>query len=388
MAVNVPKSDKVYTTVYDNFKGVDFTNDATNIYRRRTPDGINMMPNLDGKPYKRTGWEMILDESIFEKVAGKDTDNFEIKSLRYFEINGCDHLAIFTSLGLFIYRQTATEEAPDELILCTEDEWVKESYDRTFFFEANGTSAFYVYGNAQIWRYKWDGEYSFENVSPEIPRLRISVPANGEGGTMLEAMNMLGDMVSEEFRDNIILHVTQTMLPSGVTIKEDIFAYKCGGKGAYRFKYKAETSSWLDKDDMDVLLSSYGIEVASGASLSDGDTISVTVDGNYRTYLLKMIPEDKVDRVKVFTSDSAPNPDGTGGQYGTELTVSGSEIPLSAEHPCRLVTEDDKSYIEYYGEHRTLVDGEDAIRVEYPAVITKVTSFSGSASLKAKAGGK
>ena len=40
MAMELPASPKVYTTKYDNFKGVDYTNDATNVWRRRSPTGV------------------------------------------------------------------------------------------------------------------------------------------------------------------------------------------------------------------------------------------------------------------------------------------------------------------------------------------------------------
>ena len=43
MPIDVPAPQKVYTTVYDNFKGVDYTSDATNVWKRRSPSAINMV---------------------------------------------------------------------------------------------------------------------------------------------------------------------------------------------------------------------------------------------------------------------------------------------------------------------------------------------------------
>ena len=58
MPINVPKKPKVYTTKYDNFRGVDFTNDPSNVWSHRSPNAKNMTPDLSGRPWKRTGWKV------------------------------------------------------------------------------------------------------------------------------------------------------------------------------------------------------------------------------------------------------------------------------------------------------------------------------------------
>lgn len=65
MPVEIPKEPKRYTSMYDNFKGEDYTDDASNVWRKRSPGGINMLPGLDDRPYKRKGWKVEIPREDF-----------------------------------------------------------------------------------------------------------------------------------------------------------------------------------------------------------------------------------------------------------------------------------------------------------------------------------
>ena len=109
MPVEVPKEPKKFTTVYDNFKGVDFTNDSTNVWHRRSPDAVNMLPDDSGRPFKRTGWEVVVTaEKLAEALGADDTS---ILKCHYFELAGLDHILIFATGGVFVYR--LMEESAD-----------------------------------------------------------------------------------------------------------------------------------------------------------------------------------------------------------------------------------------------------------------------------------
>ena len=56
---SVPQSPKLYTERLENFKGVDFANNATQVKLYRSPDAQNVISDLAGKPVKRTGYETI-----------------------------------------------------------------------------------------------------------------------------------------------------------------------------------------------------------------------------------------------------------------------------------------------------------------------------------------
>ncbi len=220
MPINVPEEPKVYTTVYDNFKGVDFTNDATNVWKHRSPSGKNMLPDLDGKPYKRTGWEVELTAQDFIDAAGV-SDSVEVipDKTYYFEIGGYDFLMIFNNLGIFTYRTNPLEaqRAVYPKLLVHQSKYIPagSNFDpdednpsglpnfppqidgqnvpidsgRAFFFEGKGTAGFYVFVGLKLFRY--DGAY-FREVDPHVPVVLIGCSPNG-AGTTLEAINMLTD---------------------------------------------------------------------------------------------------------------------------------------------------------------------------------------------------
>lgn len=202
MPLDIPKEPKVYTTVYDNFKGVDFTNDATNVWHRRSPDGYNMLPDESGRPFKRTGWEVIVSAEDLCDILNK-TD-IRILKCHYFELAGKDHILIFTDGGVFRYLD-------DELKLLTTPDFSGDStdvdcytsYDRAFFFEGGGTSAFYIYGNYKVWVYGYDGDFYFKQTDDiYIPTVIFSADASSCTGETLESYNMLGNLAQVLYQDN------------------------------------------------------------------------------------------------------------------------------------------------------------------------------------------
>jgi hypothetical protein len=209
MAIKIPEEPKVYTTVYDNFKGVDFTNDMSNIWKRRSPDGVNMLPDLDGRPYKRTGWEIHLTPSDFRNAAGITDESIEVvpDKVYYFEIGGYDFLIIFNNLGVFSYTTNplSHQESIFPYLLVHLDTYIdtaghRQSFPpsvdgsvlpidsrRAFFFEGKGIAGFYLFVGLKLFRY--DGAY-FNEVDPYTPVTLISCDPTG-AGTFLEAVNML-----------------------------------------------------------------------------------------------------------------------------------------------------------------------------------------------------
>lgn len=216
MPINVPDEPKVYTTVYDNFKGVDITNDASNVWKHRSPDGKNMLPNLDGKPYKRCGWDIELTAQDFRDAAGivGDVEVIPDKTY-YFELGGYDHLMIFNNLGVFVYKVNPldAQRAIFSKLLVFMDEYVPLDQSlvvngqlpafpplidgqavpidsgRAFFFEGQGTAGFYLFVGLKLFRY--DGAY-FNEVDPHVPKVLVGCLPSG-AGTPIEAINMLTD---------------------------------------------------------------------------------------------------------------------------------------------------------------------------------------------------
>lgn len=202
MAVSVPKEDKVFTTVYDNFKGVDYTNDPSNVWRHRSPDGLNMLPDLDGRPYKRHGWKIEIPANRFLEEAGATGEVKPIKTM-YFTIGGSDHLAIFNNLGMFIYSNgTLTfmdeyynegsdtpQDFPPSITVSGSPQTLEIDPYRAFFFEGQGTAGFYVYCGLQLFRYDADGK--LYKVKPYIPTIIDGCDPTTGAGSIGENINLL-----------------------------------------------------------------------------------------------------------------------------------------------------------------------------------------------------
>lgn len=358
MPINVPKAPRIYTTTYDNFRGVDFTNDPSNVWYRRTPDGVNMLPDEAGRPFKRTGWEKVITANdIAEKYADDNSLSYvpsevTIRKCYYFELAGVDHIIIFTNYGVFVYR--------GELISypsISYDPDLIDSFERAFFFEGNGKAAFYVYGGFKIWEYAYAGEDSFtwQEVEPYIPRVNIGVDARHEAGTSLETVNMLSDYICEEFQSNTYLHVssynTGTLTPSSVDDTQ--FIAMVGVAGTYTFTYTEADHSWLLGGDQ-VNIANYGITLSSQPS--DQSTIIVVLSPTNRINLPKVILSADGMSVKVSSQT----------QFDTELDIITSGTPSSSEVLLKKDNSDNFSHLEFSQAWTPVVDGEDCIKVIYP----------------------
>ena len=55
----IQKTSRKYTTVYDKFKGVDFSVDAALVDKDRSPDAPNLISGDGNMPEKRPGWRVI-----------------------------------------------------------------------------------------------------------------------------------------------------------------------------------------------------------------------------------------------------------------------------------------------------------------------------------------
>ena len=200
MPVNVPTEPKKYTTVYENFKGVDFTNDASNVYKRRSPGGKNMMPDLDGRPYKRKGWKVEYTAQDFIDAAGSSATTVTPKRIHHFSLGGKEYLMMFNSIGVFYTAEDMDTVVKCQLATIEDDEIVTSAFPplidgnvleadsgRTFFFESNGVAGLYTFVGMALFRF--DGEY-FWRVDPYVPKFLIACDADG-AGQVYENINLL-----------------------------------------------------------------------------------------------------------------------------------------------------------------------------------------------------
>ena len=373
MAIEVPKTQKIYTTQYEDFRGVDFTNDPSNVWYRRTPDGVNMLPDEAGRPFKRTGWTIAVSAQDMADLYAEDTSSaapseVTVNKCYYFELSGEDHIVIFTNIGVFFYRggELYSSKSLDADNVISYDQDMIDSYERSFFFEGNGKAAFYTYGGFKIWEYGYDDEdgFTWKEVKPYIPRVNIGVDARHEKGTGFEEVNMLSDYICEEFENDICLAITsQTTNVTGATLSVDTSTFVSvaippsnlsGYPVTYEFVYSRDDHSWLLDGDQ-VLLSTYGVSI--NANPLDEDYIRVTVNYAQRVNLPRRILG--IDGMEVYASTST--------QFDTKLTLESSATHTSYNY-CTLVTpsQTGNSHLVFYKDWLPLVDGEDCIRVVYP----------------------
>ena len=361
MPIDVPRNPKVYTTVYDNFKGVDYTNDSTNIWRRRTPTGTNMLPDASGRPFKRHGWDILLSQAQICTALG--VDSCIVQKCAYFELAGEDHIVVFTDGGILFYSKdhgiTATNTDPD----CF------SSFDRCFFFEGGGTSAFYIYGNYKVWIY--DSTFTLRDATDEahIPSVIITATADGTG-VVNEPYNLLRNMAAVEYQDCDLFTYwgTQGLV---FEVKDDWKTGKTqGNPSLYKWQYDEDNSTWTTVEGSTAFDSTNIV----APNPKDGDEIVIV----YAKGL--MLPNNvdntsQHDEVKVFTSNIL--------QYDTEIEYAAVLAQgYFTIHTDSVSRDNRQAWIEfdYRDTYKTSADaefkGEDTFKVIFPSAEIVVTTVS------------
>ena len=88
--IKISAAPDVQSTIYGNFRGVDFSVDPSLVDRRRSPCGTNMISDDGGNPVKRLGWRILQDFG-----SGKINGIFRAK------IKGNDILVVHAGTKLF-----------------------------------------------------------------------------------------------------------------------------------------------------------------------------------------------------------------------------------------------------------------------------------------------
>ena len=183
MPLQTPEEPKVYTTVYKNFKGVDFTADQARVFNRRSPDAVNIMPDDGGIPYKRTGWERKFIPS---------SEKCPVRNMWSFEYGGAEHFLYTKGSGVFSYDS----ETERQLLQLSSD----KAETLGIYFSSNAGNSFFMLADQQLKEYqeKEPGVYDFADIDPYVPLILFSKAPNG-GGQQYENINLLTRCRKEEF---------------------------------------------------------------------------------------------------------------------------------------------------------------------------------------------
>ena len=168
----IQKTSRKYTTVYDKFKGVDFSVDAALVDKDRSPDAPNLISGDGNMPEKRPGWRVI------HKLEGNVNGLFKT------EIDG--EIINLAHVGSNIYK--FTDNTIESIFTGVAD---KKS---TSFFLNN--KLYIMTGNEFL---SYDGK-SIVNVRENayVPTILISRNPTG-GGTVYESVNLIGKKRIEAF---------------------------------------------------------------------------------------------------------------------------------------------------------------------------------------------
>jgi len=167
------------TTVYNQFRGVDFSVDSSLVDKERSPFAPNLIADTGGMPEKRLGWRTI--HTLEQPING----------LFFGEINGVDTFIAHGGTKLYKWNMLTFTEIKTGL---------NNAKSTAFFMKENNVGKIYVLtGNDYI---SYDGT-TVTSVSDNayVPTILISRIPTG-GGTVLEAINLIGNKRKESFLGN------------------------------------------------------------------------------------------------------------------------------------------------------------------------------------------
>ena len=172
---SVPASPKLYTERLENFKGVDFANNATQVAPYRSPDAQNIISDLAGKPVKRTGYETLATfgsqiNGIF-RLATSDIEKFVVHAgTKLYEWVRTD--GEFAETGTEIYTDMNNQRS------------VSFQHDKKLYILDGKT--YLVYG-------EFDGEYAVKKVSDiaTVPVCFMAMYPDGSNGKKRHDVNVL-----------------------------------------------------------------------------------------------------------------------------------------------------------------------------------------------------
>lgn len=162
-----------YTTVYDKFKGVDFSVDPSLVDKERSPEAPNLISGDGNMPEKRMGWRVI------------HTLEGNVNGLFKTEISG--KIIKLAHVGTSIYK---FDDSTIELI----HEGVADKKSTSFYLN---NKLFIMTGEEIV---SFDGD-KISNLEPYVPTILISRNPTG-GGTLYESVNLIGNQRTESFLGN------------------------------------------------------------------------------------------------------------------------------------------------------------------------------------------
>ena len=168
--MNIPNNPKLYYSYYNNLKGADYSVDATECDKSRSPNMVNMISDDGGNPVKRLGWRKV--NTIGSNIQG-------------IYLSG-DTKYVIADNGIYIVISDVVNQIIDKSITSAK------------MFTFNGS--IYAFADG-YYKFSTDnyGIVTVETIimtdkgpgSAYVPTVVIGQKPNGTGGTYYEDVNLL-----------------------------------------------------------------------------------------------------------------------------------------------------------------------------------------------------
>jgi hypothetical protein len=180
--MKVPESPKLYTKRYDGLLGVDFSCDVTEVDKRRTPTGTNMISDDGANPVKRVGWRTI---GWLPSGAGK-----VLKMTTRTEANTACTIYSIAEHGIYRTKYTG-DRNPNVTTDLTND--TTKTYNGEFTYFAEKLYVFYTetLGDVKKGYVKEIKDEGLVDITPTVPEVTIGMSPDGSGGVSLNGVNIL-----------------------------------------------------------------------------------------------------------------------------------------------------------------------------------------------------
>lgn len=172
---SVPAAPRLYTERLENFKGVDFANNATQVKPYRSPNAENIISDLAGKPVKRTGYETLA--SFGSRING------------IFRLVTEDDEKILVHAGTKLYEWGRTEDVFAE----TGTEIYSDMNNLRSTAFQNNKKLYILDGKTYLVYGEFDGVFEVKKVSDiaTVPMCYLSMWPDGTNGDARKDLNIL-----------------------------------------------------------------------------------------------------------------------------------------------------------------------------------------------------
>lgn len=263
---SVPDAPKLYTQKLDNFKGVDFANNETQVKPYRSPYAQNIISDLSGKPVKRAGYETITSfdgqiNGIFRLATG-DTEKFLVHAgTKLYEWNIADKTSREVYSMMNNLRSTAFQN------------------DKKLYLLDGKT--YLVYG-------EYNGSYVVRKVQDvaTVPMCFLAMKPDGTGGTKRHDLNVLTPkrtysfLVSEEEATEFHLTADDSL----ALTSDAVTARVLGSDG--KWVDKAETTDFTVDREKGIITFKTAVSVTPSTGV---DNVEITFAADSEEYTADLI---------------------------------------------------------------------------------------------------